>query len=361
MTAPLREISESAPRAAGAPVGADNTSMVSLGRPRGLKRIVLVLLAIALVVAVLGELSKQSRGARGPESSSYATSPGGLAALLSLLRAQNIPTKQITTSIDKALASGNVQTFDVIVVIDQDLTRAEMEALANHLVSGGRLVAGGRDSGAWLSRVYDRYIERTDGFRPDVRTTLRLAPGALGEISANSTVDEPWSVVAAGRPLAWSGVPDRQQTFALDADLNPVAFRLAGLTALSETSVLTNQVLAESDNAAFALDLLGPGADGQLGQPTRVVFAEAGHGFRSGAGSGLAAIPANIRVLLLGLLLSALTWMLAVGRRVGVPDLADRPLAPGRFEHVAAVASLLARAQRRDRSNASPSQPSKDV
>ena len=49
--------------------------------------------------------------------------------------------------------------------------------------------------------------------------------------------------------------------------------------------------------------------------------------------------------MLIGFVLAAITWMLAVGRRVGVADIADRPLPPGRFEHVAAVASLLDRAK----------------
>jgi len=106
------------------------------------------------------------------------------------------------------------------------------------------------------------------------------------------------------------------------------------LALLADASPLQNRLLDLSDNAQFALDLSGP--------PTRrVVFVESLHGF--GAGRGLAALPARWWVAFAGLLLAALLWSLARGRRLGVAEPAEGHRQPARADYVHAMSLLLRR------------------
>jgi hypothetical protein len=106
------------------------------------------------------------------------------------------------------------------------------------------------------------------------------------------------------------------------------------LLALADSSPLQNTGLRRADNAALALRLAGP-----EGRP--VVFAESVHGFAPR--SGLAALPGRWQVALGGLLLAALLGLLALGRRFGPPERADRELPPPRRAYVDAVAATLRR------------------
>lgn len=311
-----------------AAIGADDAPIVSAGSFRGKgKRIVVGLFAAVLVVAIVRESAQQPRGAHGPTASSYATSGGGLAALVSLLEGRNVQVVKLTHPLDEASNNNEIRFDDVLVVLDQDLSQAERLFIGAHIDSGSRVIAGGAPSAPWISRVLNA---------PE---PLRVNSGAEGRVSVRLDGDRQ-TVATTGSPQAWTQTPDLANPIGFDQEGQTVAFEIGGFIALADTSILANANLAKVDNASFALHLLTPRLD-----TGRVVFAEAGHGFRSGRGAGLAAIPANVRTMLIGFVLAAFTWMLAVGRRVGPPDIADRPLPPGRYEHVAAVASLLERAK----------------
>ena len=216
----------------------------------------------------------------------------------------------------------------------------------NQSARGNFLVLGPTSSGQCVQNVQ---VEASDDEFATVRT------GAAGEVT---TIGDPLPVrvlTTSRTPVVWRGLGGTFNPVVVDREFRVVLARQGSFDALADPSILSNATLSSSDNAVFALELLG--SDG------RVVFAEAGHGFRSGTGAGLSAIPSNVRTLLLGFVLAILVWMFAVGRRIGGPDLPDRPLPPGRFEHVAAVASLLDRAEKKNRSPASgdeaatPTQP----
>ncbi len=309
-------------------LGADDAPIVSAGSFRGKgKRIVVGLCAVVLIVAIARESAQQTRGAHGPTASSYATSEGGLAALVSLLEGRDVQVVKLTHSLDEGSNNNEIRFDDVLVVLDQDLSQAERQFIGAHIDSGARVIAGGAPSAPWISRVLNS------------REPLRVDTGAEGRVSVELDGDRQ-TVATTGSPRAWTQTPELADPIGFDQDGKTVAFKIGGFIALADTSILANANLAKVDNAAFALRLLTPRLD-----TGRVVFAEAGHGFRSGRGAGLAAIPANVRTMLIGFVLAAFTWMLAVGRRVGAADIADRPLPPGRYEHVAAVASLLERAK----------------
>lgn len=312
------------------------------------RRILITLMVGVLSVAVMRELSQQTRGARGPAASSYATSPAGLAALDALLRRQGVEVIQLTRPIDEAIDRNEVSIDDRLVVLDQGLSPSETDALATFVLRGGGLLGGGSRSGAWIGRLW-----KGDEASDDEVAVVR--PGAAGDVTTIADTLPIRALTTSRTPIVWRGLGGTFNPIVVDREFRVVLARQGSFDALADPSILSNATLSSSDNAVFALELLG--------SDRRVVFAEAGHGFRSGAGSGLSAIPSNVRTLLLGFVLAVLVWMLAVGRRIGGPDLPDRPLPPGRFEHVAAVASLLGRAERKNRTAASgdeattPTQP----
>ena len=122
------------------------------------------------------------------------------------------------------------------------------------------------------------------------------------------------------------------------APLGVVAARDRGRALLlASAGPLQNRALARADNAALALAAAGP-----VGRP--VTFLETVHGY--GGESGLAAIPARILWMLLGLLLAAIVFAWSHARRIGPPEDEARPLPPARGEYVEALAGALARTRR---------------
>ena len=322
------------------PVGVEDSSILAVTRIRGRgRRLLAIVCATALVLGIVRELTIQTRGARGPASSSYATSPGGLAALASLLAEQGVEVSKLTRPLDEAWYDNEISPIDTVVIFDQDLSEGERDFVRSRIFEGGTIIGGGRASGPWISDVTSNpWINvgtSNDGERD---RPIAIVEGDAGRI-IDRTAGVRRSLAVTGNPNVWTDIPSGAESTGVDSNDNPVVFRLAGLTALADPSMVNNANLATADNAAFALDIFRPQPDG------RVIFAEAGHGFRSGNGAGLAALPRGVRTALFGLLLGALTWMLAVGRRIGDADLTDRPLPPGRYEHVAAIASLLERAK----------------
>lgn len=336
MSAPTPQVA-SAPAPAGT-VSAEDAPIMSAALTGRGRRIAIIVVVGVLALAVMRELSQQSRGARGPAASSYATSPAGLAALDALLRRQGVEVVQLTRPIDEAIDSGGVSTDDRLVVLDQSLSPDEAEALATFVLGGGRLLGGGSRSGTWIGRLWNG-----DEASGDAAAEVRA--GAVGEVTTIGGTLPIRTLTTSRTPVVWRALGGSFNPVVVDSEFRVVLARQGSFDALADPSILSNATLAKTDNAVFALELLR--GDG------RVVFAEAGHGFRSGTGAGLSAIPANVRTVLLGFILAVLMWMLAIGRRIGGPDLPDRPLPPGRFEHVAAVASLLDRSEKRTRPPAS--------
>ena len=329
-------------------VGAEDSAILAPSLAGRGRKILAIIVTAVLVLAVIRELAQQTRGARGPAASSYATSPAGLAALSELLRQQGTEVAQLTRPLDEAIARNEVSTDDRLVVLDQSLSPAETDALAAFVLRGGRLLGGGSRSGRWIGRIWNGDDEQVDE-PADVRQ------GAKGTVETIGGTGITRTLTTSGTPVVWRDLTGKFFTAVVDADFRVVLAQQGSFDALADPSILSNATLAQTDNAVFALELLG--------NTERVVFAEAGHGFRSGGGAGFSAIPANVRTMLFGLLLAVLVWMFSIGRRIGAPDLPDRPLPPGRYEHVAAIASLLDRSDPKVRSTASdleattPTQP----
>jgi hypothetical protein len=178
---------------------------------------------------------------------------------------------------------------------------ADARALRAFAARGGHVVAGGRRPQRWLD-VFDEALI--------------------------------WAPTGPRHP----GVGARHLTTAGNGSWTPggLIVERHGATLLADSSPLQNARLARGDNAAFALELAGRGP---------LIFAESAHGY--GTERGLAALPDEAKGALALLLVAALLYLLARGKRFGPVEEDARPLAPRRVEYVDAMAALLERADRR--------------
>lgn len=286
---------------------------------------------VAGLVLVLIGLNVASRAVEtvfpepgGPASSAYATSEDGFAAYAELLRRAGHEVervRELPRELDLPPAETTVVLADAGLVEEPDAL-----ALAQFVEAGGRLVAAGRAFG-WPRHVAEPPPEWDAA---PVQAIRVLAPRAeLGRVRQLAGAEAgSWGEAGASLPLLGDG----------DASLLTVARTGAGeVFFLADSAPLRNETLAAADNAALALGLAGPPA-------RRVAFLERYHGF--GEQRGFWAIPDSWLVTLGGMLVAALAFMLARGRRLGPPEAAARELAPPRRLYVESIGPLLARTRR---------------
>lgn len=282
-------------------------------------------IAVAALVGLnlaLGALDRAAGTPGGPTSSSFATGPDGLAAYADLVARSGHPVVRLREHPD----GEQLDPDATLVVLDPDgLTASDGRSLRSFLRRGGRLVAGGVAPGAWLDELLDAPPAWDPG---GARTAVPIAPvpelRAVGRVRAASLGS--WADAGQALPVLAG---------AEGGSLLAVARVGRGrVLLLADASPLQNRLLASEDNAALGLGLAGP-----AGRP--VHFAESVHGY--GRASGLAAVPFRWRWALGGLVLAALLWILARGRRLGPPERTARPLPPARQLYVESVGSLLQR------------------
>jgi hypothetical protein len=275
---------------------------------------------VVLLAVLFSVLDSLAPAPEGPRSSSYATAPDGLAGYASVLRRSGHPVRQVRTRIaDRAPRAG-----ETLFVLEPDVVEPEeARAIGAWVRSGGRLVAGGL--GEWLDSVLTEppVWEPT---APGIRRALAPVPGVRG---VDSLDGGGWQEVGAALPRL--GSPEAPLLVSVREGRGRV-------TALADVSPLQNRGLARADNAALGIELAG-GA----GRP--VAFLETVHGY--GAARGFAGLPANVRWTLLGLGLTALVALWAVGRRFGPVEEPESEPAPPRVAYVEALAAALERAEPR--------------
>ena len=207
--------------------------------------------------------------------------------------------------------------------------RDEALALRAFAERGGRVIAGGR-AGGWIATLLgDAAAARVGGRRAGdaraARPPRRRPPGVARVETAG---DGRW---ARRRRAAGAG---RRPGLAA---ARRAASATGAIALLADTSPLQNRLLGKADNAALALALSGRGP---------LTFVESVHGY--GPQRGLAAIPARFGWALIGLLLAALVFMVARGRRLGPPELERRELPPPRRAYVDSLAATMARGKARE-------------
>jgi len=277
-----------------------------------------LLVAVNVALRLFGEAL--GSGPAGPPSSSYATSDRGLGAYYELLRRSGHRVARVSGSASDAPLdpSSTVVMIDPDAVLPRDVT-----ALRAFLHAGGRLVAGGAERAPWL----DGLLSPAPTWAPGGSSSLAPAgarPEAAGVRQARSAGEGRWR--EAGRT---------EVALRTGPDPSVLVAGVGGghLALLADGSPLQNRLLDAGDNAQLGLDLAGAGR--------RVVFLEGVHGY--GRQRGLAALPAQWRLALLGLALAVLALMAACGRRLGPPERDRRALPPPRRAYVDAMAATLAR------------------
>jgi hypothetical protein len=292
-----------------------------LARP--VRWLVAAVVALAVLAAGTQVASSYIGVPGGPDSSARSATATGLAALARLVRLQGHRVQLVETT---AALAGVVPGDATLVVADPTgISRADEQAVAQFVRSGGRLVAAGGSTQALLGAVLGagRAPAWTSTAVPVaslVRPFGGLAPGA----TVASAGEGSWSALGALEPvLVGSG-----GILAGTADAGK-----GQVVAIADASVLQNAALATAENAAFALAAVSP--SGQT-----VLFDEGVYG--SGA-TGLGALPATWQTFLVLFALAALAWIWAEGRRLGPASSAVRALDPPRSAHLDATAAALAR------------------
>ncbi|MGQ0802310.1 MAG: DUF4350 domain-containing protein [Actinomycetota bacterium] len=283
---------------------------------------IVIVLAVVAVNVGLQLLDSTTRGAdeTAPRSSSFSTGSTGVAAWAELLRRNGHSTEAVRGSLDDE----SLAVDTTLVVLDPDSVSQEEEHVVRVFVeAGGRLVAGGGTSTGLLRALLDGPPEWSpDGVR-------RVSPdGGAPEVDG---LDE---VVTEGIG-SWEETGETEAILG-DGDLVVATVADVGdgrVVMLADPSSLQNRLLDRTDNAAFALQIVG--------DDTTVQFAEGQHGY--GDATGLGAIPGRWKVALIGLALAALVGAVAAGRRLGPPEDEARALPPPRRAYVDAMAESLAR------------------
>ena len=263
------------------------------------------------MLAIVDRLAPQPKG---PKSSSYATSPQGLAAYAAVLERNGRPVRRLRT----AIADQPPRDGETLVVLDpQALEPKETRAIGKWVKAGGHLVAGGAIDASWLDEV----LEKPPEFDPDGELDHDVLAPIAGVNAVRSAGNGAWSQLGGALPV----IGPR------DAPLVVTARAGEGrVTLIADASPLSNQGLASADNAALGLALVGSGP---------VAFLETVHGY--GVSRGVGGLPTNVKWTLLGLALTAIVAAWAAGRRFGPTEDPDVPLPPPRVEYVEAVAATL--------------------
>jgi hypothetical protein len=258
----------------------------------------------------------------GPRSSSFATSPAGLAAWAELAErsGRRVDVLRARPS-DASLPSAGT-----VVLLDPDeFTFGQANALRRFAERGGRVIAGGLEPDTWLSG-----LGATPAWaRGGASSAHVLVPSRLTGAAADirTAGEGHWRTGRDALPLVSGG------------DGPIVLLRRVGrgeIALVADPSPLQNRLLDEGDNATLALALAG---DGPL------TFVEGPHGY--GNATGLAALPARFRWALVLLCLSAVVLIVARWPRLGPPEPPDEPLFPPRRAYVDALAATLARTRDR--------------
>jgi Domain of unknown function (DUF4350) len=287
-------------------------------RRRVLKGLGLLVAGLAIAAALVNQFTPHSSGT---PSSSYASAADGLAGYAELL----IQAGHRVNRLRVTPAGASLDPGQTVVVLDPSvIVPDDVRALRSFVARGGRLIAGGRDPGAWLGEL----LSGAPSWSPQAPrewTPLLPVPETAGVSSAVGDGTGAWNNPAATLPVLGQA----------DESLVTVVKLGAGrVVLLADSSPLQNHLLADADNAALGLALAGPAA-----RP--IAFEEAVHGY--GERSGLAALPTRWKWALLGLLAAALVAVAARFRRLAPP----RPPAPApqppRRAHVEALASALDR------------------
>jgi len=285
---------------------------------RVVSRFAVFVVALNVVVAIGGALLAPS--VEGPAGSSFVTEEDGIAAWRELLDDLGQSPDQLreplnTTSVSAAATA--------LIAIQPDVSlmdRAYVDAVERFVAAGGQLVT---TAGNELSRTLVPDASLQNGTSGEASPPLPIA-----DVRGVSTVVFDGGVFFDDTGKGVALVSDREgRALALVAVVGD-----GRVVLLAEKSAVTNRLLATADNAAFAVGIASDRA---------IIFDEYVHGY--GIEEGVRGLPWPLRRTVAVLLLGAVIWMWAAGRRLGAPEQPARSLPPARSEFVSALGATLAK------------------
>jgi hypothetical protein len=256
----------------------------------------------------------------GPRSSSFATSPQGMAAWADLLERSGIEVRRLR----ERPSDATLPAEGTVVMLDpESFTRGQARALRRFAERGGHVVAGGARPAAWLAHLAGGAPPRwDDGGEPEARV-LVPSPETGGATTLRTAEAGEWEAAGDKLPVVGSIVLVE-------------AVGDGRIAYVADPSPLQNRLLDEADNAALAVALASQGP---------VVFVESVHGYTTA--TGLAALPARFQWALVLLGLSGLVLIAARWPRMGPPEPPEEPRFPPRRAYVDALATTLAKSRDR--------------
>lgn len=290
----------------------------SLGRGQRAAVIVVgLVVGVNLFLSAVGSVVGSDPG--GPTSSAFGTGDDGLEAWADLLVADGRRVERSRTD----LADLDLDASSTVVVADPvDLGSDDLQALGRFVNAGGRVVLTGEPASELLAVLTGADIARTSTSAEDLRVWVPSEhTGAARELAGDR--GGRWIDVGHLVPLAG----DDAQPILVVGDVGD-----GHVLALADTDLLHNRNLAQADNAALGLALVGD-------DDRPVVFAESVRG-RSG---GFSAMPSSWKWMLAGLVVALGAALWSAGARFGPPEPPPVASRPPRRDHVEAVAAALHR------------------
>lgn len=283
---------------------------------------IVALIVAANLILIATDAFIDTEEVAGPAGSSYVTTGEGVAAWYELLDRTGRPVSRSRVPLARLDPS---TTVVVLEPLPQRIDETALREMGDFVQAGGRLVVGG---------VFPEWV------REIVGNDLTWTPSPIGLTHSIDPAPETGHVdsVAFSSLGAWDTLPNGATVLTADDDGRVSSASLdmgAGrIILIANTTALMNAYIGTADNAAFAIGITGD-------DDRPVVFSEFVHDFTDEG--GLTALPDSwIWAIALGLL-ALLTYLVAIGRRLGPPEEPDRVFPPARREYLDALGGSLAK------------------
>ena len=275
---------------------------------------------------------------KGPAGSSYATSAGGVGAFAELATKAGVTVERLTEAPSKAQPRLYLGA-PTIVVLGSELDGEDRAAVLGAVRSGSRVIADIGPGNQWIADTVRGLGWHFGEYgKPAVSAVANFLNGGPQRLDVQALGS--FENVSPSEPVRIWGVQPGHESLANVEGASIVERLHVGqgeIIALADASMLSNQLLGEKDNAAFALALLGGSK--------RVVFAEHGHGYKASVTpSGL---PWRAKWFVGGLFFATLCLMWSRSRRNGPPESAERELGPARSDYLHSMVAAIDATNRR--------------
>ncbi len=280
------------------------------------------IIGATLIAEFLGAATGPQQSTPPQRGSSYGIGADGTRAYADLLARYGIAIRRQGGTLDSANISAGSRnsTLTAILIDPTTLTANDGSVLETFVRNGGHLVIGG---GQIDLRLMTKDAPRAVSQRHETWTVNR--PSDFNNAKTVQTAGEQfWNV--PGSTAIRIGTPSaalllRQRLGAGNIDY------------LADTTLLNNELIAQADNAAFAVALADNGE-------RNVVFLEGAHGAADAEGFG--AIPRAWKFAAIVMMLAAAIYAWHKAQRFGPSELAERELPPARSEYIRAMGTALA-------------------